>query len=481
MKKLSKNILIASAVAAAAISAPSIATHVWGNANGTYHWDGQSLPVQISVIDSVDTSWQTEMETTIVKWNASTALNLAVNSVDDSSSARTSCAVTNGQMRICNAAYGTTDGWLGLASLDVDADNHVLYGTAKVNDSYTMTQDEKNGVMCQEVGHLFGLGHTSTDGSSQGTCMDYSSNPSDGVWPNAHDYTLLEEIYAHIDGTVVTGLLTNGQAKTNLTAATGAETPYYIDIPAGASNLSFTISGGSGDADLYVKYNAAPTTGSYDCRPYKNGNSESCSFATPSTGRYYVMLQAYAGYSNLTLTASYSVVAACVAGNGVLCNGVTEANVTSSTAVNYSIDVPVGASNLSFDLTGGSGDADLYVKFGSAPTTGSYDCRSWNYGNTENCSFATASTGNYYVMVNAYSAFSGANLTVTYSGAAAIADYTGTGTVAVNSVAKYSKHGVRVAVHGRSETWMKRNIDGTTTLTYIYLAGENNQAVEIVE
>ncbi len=30
--------------------------------------------------------------------------------------------------------------------------------------------------MCREIGHTFGLGHTSEDGSSQNTCMDYFSN-----------------------------------------------------------------------------------------------------------------------------------------------------------------------------------------------------------------------------------------------------------------------------------------------------------------
>jgi hypothetical protein len=44
--------------------------------------------------------------------------------------------------------------------------------------------------MCQEVGHLFGLGHTSEGGSSQGTCMDYSNSP-DSQWPNAQDYDML--------------------------------------------------------------------------------------------------------------------------------------------------------------------------------------------------------------------------------------------------------------------------------------------------
>ena len=45
---------------------------------------------------------------------------------------------------------------------------------------------------------MFGLGHTSEDGSSQGTCMDYSQDVG-SQWPNQHDYQMLADMYAHVD------------------------------------------------------------------------------------------------------------------------------------------------------------------------------------------------------------------------------------------------------------------------------------------
>lgn len=104
-----------------------------------------------------------------------------------------------GKMRVCNAAYGR-NGWLGLASIGLDANGHIDRGTAKMNDSYTSywTPEEKNHVMCQEIGHVLGLTHTSEDGSSQQTCMDYSRDPL-SQWPNAHDYEELVTIYTHTD------------------------------------------------------------------------------------------------------------------------------------------------------------------------------------------------------------------------------------------------------------------------------------------
>ncbi len=99
--------------------------------------------------------------------------------------------------------------------------------------------------------------------------------------------------------------LSNGVPVTGLAASTGQELRYTIAVPAGASNLSIAISGGSGDADLYVRFGSAPTTGTWDCRPYRTGNNETCSFAAPSAGTYHVMVRAYSTFSGVSLVASY--------------------------------------------------------------------------------------------------------------------------------------------------------------------------------
>lgn len=101
------------------------------------------------------------------------------------------------------------------------------------------------------------------------------------------------------------GTLTKGVAATGINASTGGTVNYTMVVPAGASNLSFTMSGGTGDADMYVKFGSAPTDTSYDCRPYKSGNAESCSFASPSAGTYYVRLKAYSAFSGVSLLGDY--------------------------------------------------------------------------------------------------------------------------------------------------------------------------------
>lgn len=106
-------------------------------------------------------------------------------------------------------------------------------------------------------------------------------------------------------GTGIT-TLTNGTPVSNLSASTGQELMFKMDVPAGATNLSFASSGGTGDADLYVKFGSQPTTSSYDCRPYLNGNNETCNISNVQAGTYYVMLRAYSSFSGVTLTGSYT-------------------------------------------------------------------------------------------------------------------------------------------------------------------------------
>ena len=291
------------------------------------------------------------------------------------------------------------------------------------------------------------------------------------------------------------GPLSNGVAVTGIHVSSGASVTYTLAVPAGATNLNFAMSGGTGDGDMYVKFGSAPTDTVYDCRPYKAGNAESCPIAAAQAGTYYVRLKAYSAFTGVSLTGSYStasnvppsagfsfttsaltanfidsssdsdgtiasrswnfgdstsststspthtyasagtynVTLAVTDNNGatnattkavtvssgggggdnVLQNGVTVTGLSAAKngQLIYTLVVPSGASGLKFVTSGGTGDGDLYVRFGSAPTTSSYDCRSWATGNSETCSISTAQAGTYYVMINAYSAISGMSLT----------------------------------------------------------------------
>lgn len=100
------------------------------------------------------------------------------------------------------------------------------------------------------------------------------------------------------------GDLNNGQSVVVPATSTGQVANYTLAVPQGASNVTISISGGTGDADLYTKFGAAPTDSSYDCRPYIDGNNESCS-GSNSGGTYYVRVKAYSSFSGVSLVGSY--------------------------------------------------------------------------------------------------------------------------------------------------------------------------------
>jgi serine protease len=130
--------------------------------------------------------------------------------------------------------------------------------------------------------------------------------PSQTIGPGILD---AKKVVDAVNGTTpppTGGTLTNGMPVTGLSAATGASLNYTMAVPAGATNLKFVTSGGTGDLDMYVKFGSAPTDTSYDCRPYANGNAETCNIATAQAGTYYVRLKAYTTFSGASLTGSYT-------------------------------------------------------------------------------------------------------------------------------------------------------------------------------
>ncbi|HSC13452.1 MAG TPA: pre-peptidase C-terminal domain-containing protein [Rhodanobacteraceae bacterium] len=370
--------------------------------------------------------------------------------------------------------------------------------TSGLTATFTDTSSDSDGTIASRS-WTFGDGGTST-----------ATNPSH-TYASAGTYSVKETVTDNggLTGsvtksvTVTSGstVLSNGVPVTGLAATTGNKLNYTMVVPAGATNLKFTISGGTGDADMYVKFGAAPTTTTYDCRPYVSGNSETCTMSPVQAGTYYVMLNAYASFTGVTLTGSYTApgsggtptanftfttsgltatftdtstdsggtigshswtfgdggtstatspshtyaaagtysvtetvtdsvnsttssktssvtVSTASCGGTVLCSGVAVAlasQATGTVSPNYTMVVPAGKTSVVFTISGGTGDADLYVKLGSAPTTTSYTCRPYLTGNSETCTISNPTAGTYYVNVRAYAAYSGVSLKGTIS------------------------------------------------------------------
>lgn len=216
-----------------------------------------------------------------------------------------------------------------------------------------------------------------------------------------------------LNGDVVTpptgGVLTKDVAK-SFSAATGQSAAYTFVVPTGATNLTFKMSGGTGDGDLYTKLGSAPTTTSYLAKSDGSTNAETITIAAPTAGTYHLLANAYAAVNGASIVASYQTGTTPPSGT-VLVSG-TAQSVTLATNASklYYITVPTGKTSLTFTLSGGTGDADLYARMTTAPTTTSYTKKSDGSTNTETITFSAPAAGTYYLLVNAYAATNGASV-----------------------------------------------------------------------
>jgi serine protease len=100
-------------------------------------------------------------------------------------------------------------------------------------------------------------------------------------------------------------LLDDGVAETGLSGELDSQQLFAIDVPEGARSLTIQSYAGSGDVDLYVMRDTAPTLEQFECRPYLYGNQEKCTIRPALAGRYYIMLHAYSPFEGLNLVADY--------------------------------------------------------------------------------------------------------------------------------------------------------------------------------
>lgn len=209
------------------------------------------------------------------------------------------------------------------------------------------------------------------------------------------------------------GTLTKDVAV-SFAGATGTQAKYTFVVPTGSTNLSFKMSGGTGDGDIYTKLGTAPSTTSYLAKSDGSSNTESILIAAPTAGTYHLLVNAYSTVSGASVVATYQAGTTPPPGN-VLTSGVPVTGI--SLALNatrtYTIVVPAGKSSLTFKLSGGTGDGDIYAKFGSAPTTSVYDKKSDGSTNTETVTITAPVAGTYYLLLKAYSAVGGTSLVAT--------------------------------------------------------------------
>jgi Zn-dependent metalloprotease len=160
--------------------------------------------------------------------------------------------------------------------------------------------------------------------------------------------------------------LSNGQTVSNISVATGAWVYYKITVPSGQASLKINMSGGTGDADLYVKLGQQPTLTVYDYRPYLTGNTESVSVTNPAAGDWYIGIEGYAAASGVSLTATYSApTSTCTTYSGSL-SGTGASQIQPNGTYYYSSVSGTHTGKLTGPASGADFDLYLYKWNGSA-------------------------------------------------------------------------------------------------------------------
>lgn len=227
MRSIRATILALTSALALLMTVPAFASHAWGS----YHWARTSNPFTLKLGDNVTSQWDAFLGEASTDWTASTVLDTTI--VLGSVKNVKQCTPSNGRVEVCNSKYGF-NGRLGVAGIYLTG-GHIYAGYVKLNDSYFNTSTYNKAawrryVMCQEIGHEFGLDHQDEifNDTNLGTCMDYTNDPDGGLGgfsetdlsnehPNAHDYEQLETIYntdpatgGHTDGTTTVGQSVRG-------------------------------------------------------------------------------------------------------------------------------------------------------------------------------------------------------------------------------------------------------------------------------
>lgn len=236
--------------------------------------------------------------------------------------------------------------------------------------------------------------------------------------------------------------LSNGGTITNLSGKQGSNAMYKITVPAGASNLRFVTSGssGSGDVDIFAKFNALPTVASYDAKSDGPTTAETISFASPKAGTYYLLMYGDWGtYSGVSLAAKYDTATTTTTTTTTtstaiqLSNGVAINNIGGAygSTKSYQISVPAGASNLRFVTSGstGSGDVDIFAKFSMPVSVTSYDAKSDGPTTSEKITISAPQVGTYNLLLYGdWGTYSGVSLVASYDIASTTATPTPTPT-----------------------------------------------------
>jgi M6 family metalloprotease-like protein len=102
--------------------------------------------------------------------------------------------------------------------------------------------------------------------------------------------------------------LENGVTIPNISSSVVGHWTYYrLEVPSDVTRMTFQTIGGTGDLDLYVKWNGLPTSTDYHEGSGNWDSNEMVIFIDPPAGTYYAGVYTYSAYSGSSIIGEYEV------------------------------------------------------------------------------------------------------------------------------------------------------------------------------
>jgi serine protease len=169
---------------------------------------------------------------------------------------------------------------------------------------------------------------------------------------------------------------------------------------------------------LTATLNGAPAAVTWQSSDQAIATVSSSGLVTGVTGGRAAITATMVSDPSQTRSASVTVTAppTLVLGTPQVWDGIESGNLERDQGLVYRFEVPAGATSLTVEFTGGTGDGDIYVQAGSAPDVSGNEnpgCHSYNGGNDESCTVDNPVAGTWFVFIAVWDPYAGAKLTAT--------------------------------------------------------------------
>ena len=256
-----------------------------------------------------------------------------------------------------------------------------------------------------------------SDGPSSNESITIQNPPGGNLYIMVKAHTsfvglgILGEYFGADD--IVVYELDNGQVVDHIDGFTGDSVYFKVSVPFGQDYVAVDLWGMDPDADLYVRWGDLPTTSQYLAKSTGSSSNESIVLDNPPSGDLYILVHAYSTFFNAVISAEWDG----ASGGSVV---ELESGVKSDKFGGgqdsfrlFAIDVPVDTALVTFSMFGGTGDADLYVRFDGIPTLDTFDYTEYADGNNELISVAWPEQGVAYLLVHGYDDYAGVRVKAT--------------------------------------------------------------------